>query len=83
MTAAELLPSLSGPLLAGFVIVAVVFVTRIVRHVRRHRPLANRRFMRRYRATTPTTPFIRRPHPAGTGLDPALPASLPHNRRVA
>lgn len=40
-------------LIAVFVIAAVVCVVRVVTRVRLHRPLANRRFMRRYRAEHP------------------------------
>lgn len=65
-------------LLAGFVVVAAVVVTGVAAHVRLHHPLANRRFMARYRAeqlgagritvaapVCPARPGVRSPIPAG------------------
>lgn len=42
---------LTGVLLGGYVFVVGLFVERLFADVRRHRPLANRRFLARYRAT--------------------------------
>lgn len=85
MTAAEWLSLLLGVLLGGCVLVAVVFVTRVVQYERRHHRLANRRFKRRYRMANSTTQFVRRPRPcpAGTGPAPVVPATPPPSRRAA
>jgi len=70
---------LSGVLLGWFVVIAALFVTRVVRHLRRHRRLANRRFMRRYRASRPP---VRRTRPASLtrGASTAPAVSPPHRR---
>lgn len=83
MSASEWLQLLAGALLACFVLVVAMFVQRVVRYARRHRRLANRRFMRRYRATASATPLVRRPRLTGIGRDPAVPAAPPDNRRAA
>jgi hypothetical protein len=83
VTAPMWLSLLSGVLLGCFVLAVVVFVTRVVRYLRRHRRLANRRFLRRYRAANPTPLALPRPCPAGTRRDPAVPATPPPNRRAA
>jgi hypothetical protein len=41
---------LTGTLLGGYVFVVGLFVERLVADVRRHHPLANRRFLARHRA---------------------------------
>lgn len=55
MPLTEWLLSLINALLAGVAVAAAVFVTRVVTYLRRHRPIANRRFVRHYRAEHPTT----------------------------
>ncbi len=66
-------PALTIALVAGFAAVAVVFVLRAASYVRRHRPLANRRFMREYRASHGSPS-----HTTGAVPSPSLP--LIHTR---
>ncbi|MPZ84703.1 MAG: hypothetical protein GEV28_31700 [Actinophytocola sp.] len=87
----------SGVLLAGFVVVAAVFVKRAVAYVRLHHPLANRRFLARYRAehpqnsrttvealsTSPALPVVRPRTPAGArGAPTAAPAGSTRGRHT-
>lgn len=85
MTATDWLSLLVGSLFAGFVVVNVVLVGRVVTHVRLHHPLSGRRFMRRYRREHPVSsratveartppaalPVARSQTPAGVDVCPA------------
>lgn len=78
-------------LLAGFVIVATLFVTRTLAYLHRHHPAANRRFMARYRANQPsrttadapasrTSPQVRPHNSAGVGGAPPTPTPAEFHR---
>lgn len=58
---------------AGFVVVAALFVVRAVQQVHRHHPLANWRFMCRYRADHPKSSRVT----VGEAQTPTSPSALP------
>lgn len=55
MVMKEWLSLLTGMFLAGIAVIFLVLLARVVTYMRRHHPVANRRFKRRYRAA-PNTP---------------------------